>query len=245
MGYNRYCRKENNIFRLSESTRKEGITMETMINTNDRNNLTFTNKKLQNATMQIMQIAGKIKNNWFQIGAIIAEVDQQELYKDDGFENVHAWTMRAFGIKKTTSYDLLRIGKEYTRELLSDKGKVTGYECNLLPENSKANFTTTQVMKMLPAGHEKAQELVDNGVITPDMTTTAISKVIKDLNKKDEEPEEPATDASNEPAEDEAPEAPTHEEWLRMTFDKITTGELIEEMKIRGFTIFDKEGKVM
>lgn len=233
------------IFRLSENKREDGRHMETMINTNDRNNLTFTNKKLQNATMQIMQIAGKIKNNWFQIGAIIAEVDRQELYKDDGFENVHAWTTRAFNIKKTTSYDLLRIGKEYTREILSEKGKVTGYECNLLPENSEANFTTTQVMKMLPAGHEKAQELVDSGVITPDMTTTAISKVIKDLNKKDEEPEEPATDASNEPEEDEAPEAPTHEEWLRMTFDKITTGELIEEMKIRGFTVFDKEGKVM
>ena len=215
--------------------------METMINTNDRNSLTFTNKKLQNATMQIMQIAGKIKNNWFQIGAIIAEVDRQELYKDDGFESVHAWTMRAFNIKKTTSYDLLRIGKEYTRELLSDKGKITGYECNLLPEKSEANFTTTQVMKMLPAGHDKAQELVDSGVITPDMTSTAISKVIKDINKQ----EEPTTSAEKEPEESEIPEAPTHEEWLRMTFDKITTGELIEEIKTRGFVVFDKEGKAI
>ena len=215
--------------------------MEMMINTNDRNSLTFTNKKLQNATMQIMQIAGRIKNNWFQIGAIIAEVDKEELYKDDGFENVHAWTMRAFNIKKTTSYDLLRIGKEYTRELTTEKGRITGYECNLLPENSEANFTTTQVMKMLPAGHDKAQELVDSGVITPDMTSTAISKVIKDLNKKDEEPEEPAT----EQEEQEEPEAPTHEEWLRITFDKITTGELIEELKTRGYVIFDKEGKVL
>lgn len=211
--------------------------MDMMINTNDRNSLTFTNRKLQNATMQIMQIAGRIKNNWFQIGAIIAEVDREELYKDDGFENVHAWTMRAFNIKKTTSYDLLRIGKEYTRELTTEKGRITGYECNLLPENSEANFTTTQVMKMLPAGHDKAQELVDSGVITPDMTSTAISKVIKDLNKQ-EEPEEPAT-------EQEEPEAPTHEEWLRMTFDKITTGELVEELKTRGFVVFDKEGKAM
>ena len=216
--------------------------METMINTNDRNSLTFTNKKLQNATMQIMQIAGKIKNNWFQIGAIIADVDREELYKDDGFENVHAWTMRAFNIKKTTSYDLLRIGKEYTRELTTEKGRVMGYECNLLPENSEANFTTTQVMKMLPAGHDKAQELVDSGVITPDMTSTAISKVIKELNKKDEEPEQP----KEEPAtEQEEPETVSHEEWLRMTFDKITIGELIKELKTRGFYIFDKEGKAM
>ena len=216
--------------------------METMINTNDRNSLTFINKKLQNATMQIMQIAGKIKNNWFQIGAIIAEVDKQELYKDDGFESVHAWTMRAFNIKKTTSYDLLRIGKEYTRELTTEKGRVMGYECNLLPENSEANFTTTQVMKMLPAGHDKAQELVDSGVITPDMTSTAISKVIKELNKKDEEP---ATEQEEPATEQEEPETVSHDEWLRMTFDKITTGELIKELKIRGFVIYDKEGREM
>ena len=218
--------------------------MDMMINTNDRNSLSFINKKLQNATMQIMQIAGRIKNNWFQIGAIIAEVDKEELYKDDGFSNVHEWTQRAFNIKKTTSYDLLRIGKEYTREITTEKGRITGYECNLLPENSEANFTTTQVMKMLPAGHDKAQELVDSKVITPDMTSTAISKVIKDLKKQEEgEQEEPAEEA---PAtEDEAPETPTHEEWLRMTFDKITTGELINELKTRGFTVFDKEGKVM
>lgn len=217
--------------------------MDMMINTNERNSLSFINKKLQNATMQIMQIAGRIKNNWFQIGAIIAEVDKEELYKDDGFSNVHEWTQRAFNIKKTTSYDLLRIGKEYTREITTEKGRITGYECNLLPEKSEANFTTTQVMKMLPAGHDKAQELVDSKVITPDMTSTAISKVIKDLKKQEEgEQEEPAEEAF---VTEEAPETPTHEEWLRMTFDKITTRELIEELKTRGFTVFDKEGRTL
>lgn len=222
-----------------------------MINTNERNSLSFINKKLQNATMQIMQIAGKIKNNWFQIGAIIAEVDKEELYKEDGFSNVHEWTQRAFNIKKTTSYDLLRIGKEYTRELTTEKGRITGYECNLLPENSEANFTTTQVMKMLPAGHDKAQELVDSKVITPDMTSTAIAKVIKDLKKQDEpEPEEaPTTEPeeapATEPDELNKSEEELHAEWLRMTFDKISTAELIAELKTRNFTVFDKEGKVM
>lgn len=220
---------------------ERGITMDMMINTNDRNSLSFTNKKLQNATMQIMQIVGEIKNNWFQIGAIIAEVDKEELYKEDGFSNVHEWTQRAFNIKKTTSYDLLRIGKDYTRELTTEKGRITGYECNLLPENSEANFTTTQVMKMLPAGHDKAQELVDSKIITPDMTSTAIAKVIKDLKKQGEQEEAPAT----EPEELNKSEEELHAEWLRMTFDKMTTGELITELKTRGFTVFDKEGKAM
>lgn len=218
--------------------------MEMMINTTDKNVLSFQNKKLQNATMQIMQIAGKIRNNWFEVGAIIAMVDAQELYKDDGFNNVHEWTTRAFNIKKTMSYDLLKIGKEYTREILSDKGRTIGYECNLIVPDSSENFALTQVIRMLPAGHEKAQELVDAKLITPDMSSTAISKVIKGLNEP-EEPEEEPEETSTTSEHVEEPEEVTHEEWLRMTFDKISTEELVEELKKRGFSVLNREGGEM
>ena len=218
--------------------------MEMMITTTDRNVLSFQNKKLQNATMQIMQIAGKIRNNWFEVGAIIAMVDAQELYKDDGFNNVHEWTTRAFNIKKTMSYDLLKIGKEYTREILSDKGCTIGYECNLMVPDSSENFALTQVIRMLPAGHEKAQELVSAKVITPEMSSTAIGKVIKGLNEP-EEPEEETEKVSVPSEHSEEPEEVTHEEWLRMTFDKISTEELVTELKKRGFTVFDREGGEM
>ena len=220
--------------------------MEMMINTTDRNSLTFQNKKLQNATMQIMQIAGKIRNNWFEVGAIIAMVDAQELYKDDGFNNVHEWTTRAFNIKKTMSYDLLKIGKEYTREILSDKGRTIGYECNLIVPDSSENFALTQVIRMLPAGHDKAQELVDTKVITPDMTATAIGKVIKGLKEPEEPKEEPVKSNGDESSEEpEEPEVVTREEWLRMTFDKISSQELIEELQNRGYKIFDWNGDEM
>ena len=214
--------------------------MEMMINTTDRTALTFTNKKLQNATMQIMQIAGKIRNNWFEVGAIIATVDEQELYKDDGFNTVHEWTARAFNIKKSMSYDLLKIGKEYTREILSEKGRTLGYECNLEVPDSSENFALTQVIRMLPAGHDKAQELVTAKVITPDMTSTAIGKVIKGLTAKDEPADEPETSDDNEPTAE--PAEVSHDEWLRMTFDKISTSELIAELKNRGFIVYDREG---
>ena len=217
--------------------------MEMMINTTDKNILSFQNKKLQNATMQIMQIAGKIRNNWFEVGAIIAMVDSQELYKDDGFNNVHEWTTRAFNIKKTMSYDLLKIGKEYTREILSDKGRTIGYECNLVVPDSSENFALTQVIRMLPAGHDKAQELIDAKLITPDMSSTAIGKVIKGLNEPEEPEEVEKTSNTSEPSEE--PEEVTHDEWLRMTFDKISTKELVEELKKRGFSVFDREGGEM
>ena len=214
--------------------------MEMMISTTDRTALTFINKKLQNATMQIMQIAGKIRNNWFEVGAIIAMVDAQELYKEDGFNTVHEWTARAFNIKKSMSYDLLKIGKEYTREILSEKGRTLGYECNLEVPDSSENFALTQVIRMLPAGHDKAQELVTAKVITPDMTSTAIGKVIKGLTTKDEPADEPETTDNDEPTTE--PTEVLHDEWLRMTFDKISTSELITELKTRGFKVYDREG---
>ena len=214
--------------------------MEMMISTTDRTALTFTNKKLQNATMQIMQIAGKIRNNWFEVGAIIAMVEAQELYKDDGFNTVHEWTARAFNIKKSMSYDLLKIGKEYTREILSEKGRTLGYECNLEVPDSSENFALTQVIRMLPAGHDKAQELVTAKVITPDMTSTAIGKVIKGLTTKDEPSDEPETTDNDEPTTE--PTEVSYDEWLRMTFDKISTAELIAELKTRGFKVYDREG---
>ena len=215
-----------------------------MINTTDKDALTFVNKKLQNATMQIFQIAGKIRNNWFEVGAIIAMVDEQELYKDDGFNNVHEWTTRAFNIKKTMSYDLLKIGKEYTREILSEKGRTIGYECNLVVPDSSDNFALTQVIRMLPAGHDKAQELVNSKVITPDMSSTLIGKIIKVLKEPANSNESDEPTETNEPDDSTESTESTREEWLRATFDKITTAELIEELEKRGFYAVREEGYI-
>ena len=217
-----------------QALRGKGGNME-LINTTGGKDLSFINKGLQNATMLIMNIAGKIRNNWFEIGAVIADVDGKEMYKEDGFNDVHEWTARAFNIKKSMSYDLLKIGREYTREILSKSGRVVGYECNLV-QPGRDNFNPTQVIRMLPAGHEQAQKLVDSGVITPDMSSVAIGKIVKSLNSKEEEKDDAKEEGPNDNPE-QVEEEVTHEEWLRMTFDKITTQELIDELSKRGFVV--------
>ena len=210
-----------------------------------RNDVAFKNKKLQNATMQIFSIGNNIRQKWFEIGAIIALVDEQECFKDDGFSSVHEWVEKTFGLKKSRSYDLLRIGKEYTREVISKSGKVVGYECNLMPESSADNFTTTQVTRMFPIGHEMVTELVETGEINPSMTAKQIADVVKaHTSSNDEELQEDAKE-SNVKADEEHHEEVTHDEWLRMTFDKITTGELINELNKRGFKVLDNTGKEM
>lgn len=200
-----------------------------------RTEVAFTNKTLQNATMHIFKIGESLRRNWLEVAAIIAGVDASECYKDDGFKDVHEWVDKTFKIKKSTSYDLLRIGKDYVREIHSASGKVTGYECNLLPEGVKDNFNTTQIRRMLPAGYELASELVESGEITPDMPASKI----KDIIKNHVSPEEAPTNDTTEPAQVEK----TRGDELREIFDSITTGELIEELKKRGFLVANADGK--
>lgn len=141
--------------------------------------VSFNNKELQKATNTVFKLGDAIKKNWFAIAYIVAHVDATECYKNDGFNTVHEWVERTFGIKKTASYSLLTIGKEYTREIVNASGKVIGYGTNLIKEGT-GDFSKTQVEKMLPAGHELAVELVNQGAITPEMSAKEISKVVKD-----------------------------------------------------------------
>lgn len=211
--------------------------MEELIITAEHKQLSFTNKELQNASMAIFKIAENIRTRWFEIAAIVAMVDSKELYKDDGFASVHEWVSKTFAFAKTTSYELLKIGKEYVREVYNKSGKVIGYECNLVPEGAD-NFSSTQVRKLLPAGHELAAELVADGEITPDMTTAKIAKVVKAHTSPDEEP-----DISDEVPDEEADNA--GQDKLRKTFDNISTADLIAELNRRGFTVYNSDGKEM
>ena len=162
------------------------------------NAVSFDNKELQKATNAVLKLGDAIKKNWFAIAHIVAHVDETECYKDDGFNNVHEWVEKAFGIKKTASYSLLAIGREYTREIVNSSGKVVGYGTNLITDGSD-DFSKTQVEKMLPAGHELAVELVNGGEITPDMSAKEISRVVKSHIKPDaEESETDCTESENE-----------------------------------------------
>lgn len=210
--------------------------MQELIITAEHKQLSFTNKELQNASMAIFKIAENIRTRWFEIAAIVAMVDSKELFKDDGFSSVHEWVGKTFAFAKTTSYELLKIGKEYVREVHNKSGKVIGYECNLVPEGAD-NFSSTQVRKLLPAGHDLAAELVADGEITPDMTTTKIAKIVKAHTSPEEEPEEPeGTDEEADNAE---------QDKLRKTFDNISTADLIAELNRRGFIVYNSDGKEM
>ena len=163
----------------------------------------YKSAELNKATRKIFGAATEIKSRYFEIAATIAAVAAAKSYEADGFADVHAWTNAAFGIKKTTSYDMVRIGRDYIRQQLAN-GRVKGYETNLVPDGAP-NFTSGQIVPLLPLGREKAGELVDGGEVTPDMSIREIKKVVKAI-KESEKGGEPEKEESAENPEEEKSE---------------------------------------
>lgn len=170
-----------------------------MVTTNNRKIL---NKGLQKATNLIFALGAQIKSKQFDVASILWEVEQKQLYVDDGFTNAAEYAMATFGFKKSKAYALVTIGKEYTRPVYDKKGKCVGHASNLIPaanpqmQDAPLNdFTVTQIERILPLGREKALELVNAGEMSPNMTVEAIRAVVK-ANKP-----APAIEAPESPVE--------------------------------------------
>ena len=164
---------------------------------------TYENKALQKATEKIRKLEAGVQANLYETAAIIAFVDGNKLFTDDGFKNVHEWTKQAFNIEKTTSYAMLKVGREYTRVLTDDKGKIKGYRSNVT-ENGETDFSVTQIVKMLPVSRETLPEAIEAENITPTDTVREVENKIKHFMHKDvfEENEVTEMDKATEEAED-------------------------------------------
>lgn len=168
--------------------------------TNSIATTTYMNRDLDKATTKVNKLGSSIQRNLFEVAAIVAEVDRTQCYEEDGFKNVHEWTAQAFGIKKTASYSLLKIGKDYTEVLLNEKGKAIAYGSNLYHATEK-DFSMSQVEALLPAGKDLAEDLAATELVTPEMTVKEIKKVVKEHTADPEDVTEEA-EAEEEEAEE-------------------------------------------
>ena len=171
----------------------------------------FVSKELTNATNAIFQLGENMRKAWFSVAYIVAEVDRTECYRDDGFKSVHDWTNKLFGLKKSASYSLLTIGREYTKPITNKNGKVLGFRSNLT-EEGYPDFSKTQIEKMLPLGHDGALKAVTDGSIKPEMTVAEIREKVEELKSVDTESEE-VTEEVTEESTDTEEEIPMIEVW--------------------------------
>lgn len=158
----------------------------------------FGNKKLNAVTKQIFNINVKVRKNLFQIASILAKVENEKLYEDDGFKSCAEYAMKTFGYKKSMAYSLVRIGNEYTTEEFE----------SVLPHDD-VDYTVSQVERMLPLKSvETAKELASDGTLKPTMSCKEIADVVKKFTKGEEPEQENATE---EPEQENTTEEPEQE----------------------------------
>ena len=172
-----------------------------------RSEVTLTNKNLARATEKIYKLADTMRKSAYEVAVIIANVEVNQWFLDDGFEDIHAWTAKMFGFKKSASYNLLKIGKEWSRTVLNEAGKPVAYRSILTDADAPIDFTTSQVALLLPEGIAAAKELVEEEVITPEMTCEDIRKKLKELHEPKPKHTDPDTEDDQEDSEPEQAEA--------------------------------------
>jgi hypothetical protein len=153
------------------------------------------NPELKKATTQIKTCAVNIRKNFLRIADKLAEIDESQCYVEDGFGDVIEYAKSVFNMKKTTAYNLLRIGHEYVD--IDDHGKT-------ILASDKGDYSVSQLAILLPAGVDRVTELNRDGVISPDMSVKKLKAIISkdDETEGDSEDEGESEDApENEPSQ--------------------------------------------
>lgn len=167
--------------------------MTELIKSNLNTEIVFKSKALTNYTKKIGKCFADAKNSLFKVAVLLNEVNEKQAFKND-FKNITEYAETVFGMKKTATYNFIKIGKNYTNE---------DFSCTL-PHKTEENYSLSQVVEMLPLEKDnKIIEVSEAEIITPEMATKEIRKIVKELTKKPtEETSEEATEETTEEVKD-------------------------------------------
>lgn len=178
-------------------------------------NVTINNADLKKITTDIRKAGANVIGNTYKIASLIAKVDTDELYLEDGFIDVFDYCKQCFGLEKASCYNLIKVGKEFIECV--ESGNTTKFQ-TMLTHGSK-DYSISQVFKMLPLGIDKAKELTADGVIDETMSCRAIEKIVKENTEGTKARGKSKTEPEPEPTNDE-----TEDETLIVKWDEIPDG---------------------
>lgn len=161
-------------------------------------NVSINNPELKKVTGEIRKASANVIGNTFKISALIARVDSDELFIEDGFADVFDYAKQCFGLEKASVYNLIRVGNDFISEV--KKGNITSFQ-TLLSHGDK-DYSISQVFKMLPLGIEKAKELTSDGVIDETMSCRQIERIVKENTDGTKARGKSKTEPKTEPDDD-------------------------------------------
>lgn len=128
----------------------------------------FKNSELESITASIvaasMTARHEVEKYLKKVAVSLNEVDEKNLYKEDGFKSAADYAMETFGYKKSFVYDLLKVGKVFK---------------NLLAE--QCDYTVSQLKEMLPLSEEARVSALNSGEINEDMSLREIREKVKEI----------------------------------------------------------------
>lgn len=133
----------------------------------------FKSAKLNEVTAEISALVNEVQTkanaNHISICKYLARVADEKLYQDDGFKSATDYAMKVFGWKQANAYAMVQVGSRLN--------------AGALPEG---DFSVSQYREMLPLSKKAAEDAIENGIISSDMSAKEIRGEVEVLKPKKE-----------------------------------------------------------
>jgi uncharacterized protein YyaL (SSP411 family) len=143
---------------------------EIMVATNTNAIATLTDKKLIQATNRIEKYMVGAKKSLFAIAIEMRKIDSQKLWDKDGFKNVSDYGEKVLGYKHAMTNNLIRVATSYIEATTQE---------SVLTHEDRKDWSLGQLQELLTITPEEAQQLVDDNLISVDMSTKKIREAVK------------------------------------------------------------------
>ena len=135
----------------------------------------INNAKLKKHTQAIIELQNANTRNNFAIAVHLKVIRDEELFSDDGFTDVFDYAKKTLDFSKVYVYKNIVNAEKFIE--VKKIGRNTTYTSNL-PHEGK-DFTSGQLIELQVLEYDNAKKLVEDGIITADMTTKEIRNIVK------------------------------------------------------------------
>lgn len=136
----------------------------------------INNAKLKKHTQAIIDLQNANTRNNFAIAVHLKVIRDEELFADDGYTDVFDYAKKILDFSKVYVYKNIVNAEKFIE--VKKIGKNTIYTSNL-PHEGK-DFTSGQLIELQCLEYDTAKKLVEDKVITSDMTTKEIRNIVKE-----------------------------------------------------------------
>ena len=132
-------------------------------------NFTFKNEKLNQVSIKIARIYGKLAENRIEIAKCLGTVLHSKLYTDDGFTSVADYAEQTFGLQKATAYQLARVGERF----------YNNPELSPTVKEYTAKVTPSVLAELVNTKDEDIEAKLKSGEISENTTQKAIREAVQ------------------------------------------------------------------